>query len=170
MKDIIQKEDRLKWVDTPGSTLIILNENVAKDWEGIYGDDYDSVVYASMTDYCSKVPFMDTIIVVMGDEPMMATYKVIGKSSSIVRVHHTPDIEDVDRFLSNLKIDHYSPVEEIDVYLEKGNYILFDSADDCSPELEKIGFHLDNTMKKICTYDVSNEDNTIRVILHTFVY
>lgn len=169
MKDVNQMKDRLIWVDTPGSPLILINELVAKDWEGIDGDEYDSVVDASMTDYCSKLPFMDTTLVIMGDEPMMAAYKEIGKNSCIVRLHHAPDIEDVDKFLSELKIDHYSPVEEIDVHLEKGNYILFDSADDFSPELDKVSFRLENDVQKICTYDLANEDNTIRVILHTFV-
>lgn len=126
----------MRWISSTGGPLILMDQRFTNDWHGIDVPETNSSTNMSQTDYeraCGVDDYIGQIsvgngsAVVLGDEPMQATWMAGNTSGgTIARWRYARDQQSAERAVGHVPD---SVFEATDVsFNTQGDLILFDSA------------------------------------------
>ena len=163
----------LKWIESAGGPLLLLERALLPYWQGSFGDgasttDYDRA--CQVADYVGEIEVASGSGVVLGEEPFSTTWWQSERSLNgcLVRWGFAENEMKVREVLSSLLVAQHWRATDIKLEILNGELILFDSA--CS------GTAVDDSLTITIppgAYTVEtlhyNPNDELSLILHRFV-
>jgi len=165
-------EDNLRWVESGGGPLILIDSDLALEWGGLSGNsgspeslsDYERA--CSIDDYLGLLGVQKGVALVLGDEPMRTSVKRLEQDDvMIVRWVWSPNetqiieslplaLESADWLETALTIKHSSET-----------FVIFDSAEQFSEVSNLLEFPFSPGLSRISTLEFKPNDS-IFLVLH----